>query len=148
MKVVLQRVKKAEVRVSSKITGKINKGIVILLGVEENDSQKDADYLAEKIAELRIFEDTNGKMNLSIQEIKGEFLVVSQFTILCNCQDGRRPSFDKAARPEAAEKLYGYFVERLKKYSLPVETGEFKAMMEVELVNDGPVTFIIDSKDV
>ena len=147
MRAVLQRVKKAEVRINSKSVGKINRGIVIFLAIAQNDTKEDADYLAEKIAELRIFEDSKDKMNLSIQEIRGEFLVVSQFTILGDCKDGRRPSFDKAAKPEIAEKLYDYFVERLKKFSLPVATGEFRAMMDVELVNDGPVTFIIDSKD-
>lgn len=144
---VIQRVKKAEVRVNSKAVGKIHKGILIFLGVSQNDTQQDADYLAEKISQLRIFEDDKDKMNLSIQDVKGEFLVVSQFTLLGNCQDGRRPSFDAAAKPESAEKLYEYFIERLKKYSLPVEKGAFRAMMEVELINDGPVTFILDSKD-
>ncbi len=145
---VLQRVKKAEVRVGLKIIGRIKKGILVFLGIGKADSKEDANYLAKKIGELRIFEDSIGKMNLSIQEVKGEFLVVSQFTLLGDCQDGRRPSFDKAAQPKSAESLYEYFVEQLKKYSLPVATGEFRALMEVDLVNYGPVTFILDSRDV
>ncbi len=144
---VLQRVKRAEVRVSSKVAGKIGRGILIFLGVQHSDTQKDAGYLADKIAQLRIFEDNKGKMNLSIQEAKGEFLVVSQFTLLGNCSDGRRPSFDAAAKPQLAEALYENFIEKLKEYSLPVEKGKFRAMMDVELINDGPVTFIIDSRN-
>ncbi|MDP2939024.1 MAG: D-aminoacyl-tRNA deacylase [Candidatus Omnitrophota bacterium] len=148
MRVVLQRVKKAKVTVSSKIIGEINKGLVIFLGVDKSDSQKDADYLAERIVNLRIFEDAQGKMNLSTQEVKGELLVVSQFTLLGNCKNGRRPSFDKAAQPNLAKELYNYFIKKLKEYSLSIETGEFRAVMQVELINDGPVTFILDSSDV
>lgn len=148
MKAVLQRVTKAEVKVASGSIGKINKGLLIFLAVQEGDSKTDADYLAEKISDLRIFEDSKDKMNLSVQEVGGELLVVSQFTLLANCRSGRRPSFDLAAKPNPAKELYEYFVEKLKKYSLTVKTGEFKAMMEVELINHGPVTFILDSKNV
>lgn len=144
MKVVVQRVSRADVKVDSNVVGEISKGMVILLGVSKGDTAENADYLVEKISQLRMFEDEAGKMNLSAVDVGGEFLVVSQFTICGNCDKGRRPSFDDAAVPEKAEGLYEYFVEQLKKKDLKVETGVFAAMMDVSLVNDGPVTFIIE----
>jgi len=145
MKLVVQRVKHASVKVKETITGSIKKGVLVFLAVAESDTEADADYLVDKLIALRLFPDAQDKMNLSLKEVEGEILVVSQFTLLADCIKGRRPSFDRAAEPEIAEKLYDYFVGRLKKSSLKVETGEFRAMMEVSLVNDGPVTFIIDS---
>jgi D-tyrosyl-tRNA(Tyr) deacylase len=145
LKAVIQRVGAASVEVDSKTAGQIGKGILVLLGVEKGDKERDAAWLAEKIANLRIFEDENGKMNLSVREIGGELLAVSQFTLAGNCAKGRRPSFDSAAPPEEANRLYEFFVERLRELGLPVETGVFQAMMQVSLVNDGPVTFILES---
>ena len=143
MKAVLQRVSRAQVDVAGKTTGQIGRGIVVLLGVEKGDEERDADRLADKIVNLRIFEDEAGKMNLALKEIGGELLVVSQFTLAGNCAKGRRPSFDAAAPPAEANRLYEYFVGRVKALGVPVATGIFQAMMEVELVNDGPVTFIL-----
>ena len=145
MKAVVQRVKKASVKVSGKIVGKIGPGLVILLGVGEKDTERDAEYLAEKIANLRIFADKNGKMNLSALETKGEILAVSQFTLYGDTKKGRRPSFVQAAEPKKAEKLFGYFVEKLKETGLKVETGKFRAKMLVEILNDGPVTLILET---
>ena len=145
MKVVIQRVKSSSVTVAGKIIGQIDKGILILLGVSKEDTLSDADFLANKIVHLRIFEDDAGKMNISALDIKADLLVVSQFTIYGDCTKGRRPSFDPAAPPEHAKKLYDYFIELLKATGLKVETGMFAAMMDVSLINDGPVTFIIDS---
>lgn len=145
MKAVIQRVGAATVEVDAKIAGQIGKGILVLLGVEKGDGERDAAWLAEKIANLRIFEDDKGKMNLSVREIGGELLAVSQFTLAGNCAKGRRPSFDSAAPPEEANRLYEYFLEKLREQGLPVETGIFQAMMQVSLVNDGPVTFILES---
>ena len=145
MKAVIQRVGAASVEVDSKTAGKIGKGILVLLGVEKGDKERDAAWLAEKIANLRIFEDYKGKMNLSVREIGGELLAVSQFTLAGKCAKGRRPSFDSAAPPEEANRLYEYFVEKLRELGLPVETGVFQSMMQVSLVNDGPVTFILES---
>ena len=144
MKVVVQRVSSADIKVESKVVGKISKGMLVLLGVSKKDTAQDADYLVDKISQLRMFEDGQGKMNLSANDVKGEFLVVSQFTLCGNCDKGRRPSFDDAAPAEKAEELYEYFVEQLRKKDFKVETGVFAAMMEVSLVNDGPVTFIIE----
>lgn len=146
MKLIIQRVKKAQVEVDGAIVGKIKTGMLIFLGVCKSDSRKDADYLVHKVAELRIFEDEQGKMNLSALDCQADFLVVSQFTLYGNCKKGRRPSFDDAADPKLAEELYEYFVEQLKETNLTVETGKFRAMMEVALINDGPVTFIIESE--
>ena len=145
MKVVIQRVTGARVEVEGETVGEIGRGILVLLGVEKGDGERDADWLADKLANLRIFEDDAGKMNLSVQDIGGELLVVSQFTLAGNCAKGRRPSFDSAAPPEEANRLYGCFVERLRLMGLKVETGVFQAMMRVSLVNDGPVTFILES---
>ncbi|HOW36049.1 MAG TPA: D-aminoacyl-tRNA deacylase [Candidatus Omnitrophota bacterium] len=147
MKLVIQRVKEASVSVNGEIIGKIAKGMVVLIGVGKDDLAKDADYLADKIGQLRIFEDALGKMNLCASEVGAEFLVVSQFTLLGACLKGRRPSFDAAADPAKAEELYEYFVQKLRAQNFKVETGRFKAMMDVSLVNDGPVTFILDSKN-
>jgi D-tyrosyl-tRNA(Tyr) deacylase len=146
LKAVIQRVGEAEVTVDGKTVGRIGRGIVVLLGVEKGDGERDAQWLAEKISNLRIFEDQAGKMNLSLLETGGEILAVSQFTLAGNCAKGRRPSFDSAAPPEEAKRLYEYFVERLRGLGTKVETGIFQAMMQVSLVNDGPVTFILESQ--
>jgi len=146
MKAVVQRVKKASVKVSGKTVGKIGPGLVVLLGVGEEDTQKDAKYLADKIANLRIFGDENDKMNLSALETQGEILAVSQFTLYGDTKKGRRPNFVEAAEPKKAEELFNYFVEKLKETGLKVETGQFRAMMLVEILNDGPVTLILENK--
>ena len=145
MRAVVQRVSRAQVRVSSEVTGGIERGLLVLLGVSREDAEKDADYLAEKIAGLRIFEDENGKMNLDAAAIGGSLLVVSQFTLYGDVRRGKRPSFDAAAPPERARQLYEYFVERIRTAGLRCETGRFQEMMQVELVNDGPVTILLDS---
>ena len=146
MKIVLQRVKQAQVEVEQKIVGEIGQGALIFLGVAKDDSHADADYLVHKVIHLRMFEDKEGKMNLSAMEVGASFLVVSQFTLYGNCDKGRRPSFDEAAEPEKGKELYDYFVHQLCKENVKVQTGEFRAMMDVTLVNDGPVTFILESK--
>jgi len=146
MRAVLQRVKKGSVEIEEKEIGKIEEGLVILLGVGQKDVEKDADYLAEKIVNLRIFEDKEGKMNLSVKDINGQILVISQFTLYGDCKKGRRPSFISAALPEKAVELYDYFVKYIKNYSLKVETGQFQAMMLVKIFNDGPVTILLDSE--
>ena len=148
MKLIIQRVKHAQVEVKAKIVGKIGRGMLIFLGVGKDDTKEEADFLVNKIVQLRIFEDAQGKMNLSAAETKAEFLVVSQFTLYGDCAKGRRPSFDAAADPKKAEELYRYFVEQLSKQNVPVQTGEFRAMMDVSLINDGPVTFILESDTV
>lgn len=145
MRAVVQRVSRAKVTVDDNIAGEIGHGLLVLLGVGGNDQEADADYLAEKISGLRIFEDEHGKMNHSVTEVSGGVLVVSQFTLYGDVRKGRRPSFDDAARPEKARKLYEYFVERVRAAGLPCETGRFQEMMDVELVNDGPVTILMDS---
>ena len=148
MRAVIQRVSSCTVTVGEDITGQIGTGLLVLLGVRAGDSEKDANYLAEKIANLRIFADGNDKMNLSVKDIAGEVLVVSQFTLFGDCRKGRRPSYNDAAPPEVAEHLYEYFVNHLKEQGLPVATGRFQAMMNVNLVNDGPVTILLDSEKI
>jgi D-tyrosyl-tRNA(Tyr) deacylase len=145
MKIVLQRVKQAAVEVEQEVRGKISKGVCLLVGIEKGDSREDAQYLANKTVELRIFPDEEGKMNLSLMDIKGEILAVSQFTLAASVKKGRRPSFDNAEAPERAENLFSYFVELIREKGIKVETGVFGALMEVNLVNDGPVTFILSS---
>jgi D-tyrosyl-tRNA(Tyr) deacylase len=147
MKAVIQRVKRASVEINNELYSTIDKGILVLLGVEEGDSEGQADYLAKKIAELRIFNDNNGKMNLSLLDIKGEILVVSQFTLAGDCTKGKRPSFDNAAKPEEAIPLYEKFIEFLKNKDIQVKTGMFGEMMDISLVNDGPVTFILSKNN-
>lgn len=148
MRAVIQKVKNASVTVDGEIVGKIGKGLLVLLGVSNDDLEKDANYLVEKTLNLRIFEDSDEKMNLSLLDIKGEILVVSQFTLYGDARNGRRPSFIEAARPEKANQLYEYFVSEIKTKLLQVETGKFQAMMDVSLVNDGPVTILLDSKKI
>lgn len=145
MRAVIQRVRQASVTVNGQIVGKIGKGLVILVGVGNNDAPAHANLLAEKIANLRIFEDTAGKMNLSLLEVKGEALVVSQFTLYADTRKGRRPSFTAAALPEVAAPLVDHFCQRLASLGVPVSTGVFGAMMLVEIHNDGPVTIVMDT---
>jgi len=145
MRAVLQRVSRAKVTVEGEITGEIGKGILVLLGVSREDSEKEAVYLLEKTLNLRIFEDENDKMNLSLLDVAGELLVVSQFTLYGDARKGRRPSYIEAAAPERAHELYEYFVAEARKQIKKVETGRFQAMMDVELVNDGPVTILLDT---
>jgi len=146
MRAVVQRVKKGSVDIEEKEIGKIEEGLVILLGVGQNDVEKDAEYLAEKIVNLRIFEDKEGKMNLSVRDINGQILVISQFTLYGDCKKGRRPSFISAALPDKAVKLYDYFVKYIKNYGLKVDAGKFQAMMLVKIFNNGPVTILLDSE--
>ncbi|NVM56694.1 MAG: D-tyrosyl-tRNA(Tyr) deacylase [Desulfobacterales bacterium] len=146
MRAVVQRVTSSKVQVGDKTVGRIGPGLLVLLGISRSDEEKDADYLSDKIVHLRIFEDDDGKMNRSLIEKCGEIMVVSQFTLLGDCRKGRRPSFIEAATPERAQKLYEYFVDQLKSKGIPVATGEFQAKMAVCLVNDGPVTLILESK--
>ncbi|WP_224984401.1 D-aminoacyl-tRNA deacylase [Geomonas agri] len=145
MKAVIQRVKRASVTVEGKVVGEIGPGVLVLLGVEIGDTCKQADWMAEKIVNLRIFCDDQGKMNLALPDIKGEMLAVSQFTLAGNCSKGRRPSFDTAAAPEEANKLYSYFMGQVWELGVPVQSGIFQADMEVSLVNDGPVTFVLET---
>ncbi|MDM5315748.1 D-aminoacyl-tRNA deacylase [Fictibacillus sp. b24] len=146
MKVVLQRAKNAEVIVDSEVKGKIDSGLVLLVGVTHDDTEKDADYLAEKIVNLRIFEDENEKMNLSLKDIAGSILSISQFTLYGDTKKGRRPNFMEAAKPDHAINMYEYFNNKLSHLGVHVETGVFGAMMDVTFTNDGPVTLILDSK--
>lgn len=145
MRAVVQRVSKAKVTVGDRITGQIEKGLLVLLGVTNGDTVADADYLCEKIAGLRIFEDAEGKMNLSVTDVEGSILAVSQFTLYGDVRRGKRPSFDAAARPQESKELYDHFVERVRASGVRCETGVFQAMMDVELVNSGPVTILLDS---
>jgi D-tyrosyl-tRNA(Tyr) deacylase len=148
MRIVIQRVSEASVEIEGKTRSKIGKGLLILLGIENEDEQLDADYLVQKLFNLRIFSDDEGKMNLSIKDVDGEFLVVSQFTLHASTKKGNRPSYIRSARPEHAIPLYNYFIEQLKsKNQKPVQTGEFGADMQVCLINDGPVTIILDSRN-
>ena len=146
MRIVLQRVKSARVDVGGETVGSIGVGLLILLGVTQTDRPEDAEYLADKVVQLRIFPDEAQRMNRSLLDAGGALLVVSQFTLYGDCRKGRRPSFDHAASPEQARALYEYFIQRLKSSNIAVETGVFQAEMEIHLVNDGPVTFILDSK--
>jgi D-aminoacyl-tRNA deacylase len=147
MRVVIQRVLKASVIIDNIITADIRHGLLLLLGIEEADTNEDADWLSKKIVQLRIFNDTNGVMNLSVQEINGEIIVVSQFTLHALTKKGNRPSYIRAAKPETADKLYNYFVNILEKdFGKKIQTGSFGADMKVELINDGPVTILIDTK--
>jgi D-tyrosyl-tRNA(Tyr) deacylase len=146
MKIVLQRVKQAAVEVQGKSTGEIERGICLLVGIEKGDSEDDAQYLAKKVVELRIFPDKEGKMNLSLSEARGGVLAVSQFTLAGSTKKGRRPSFDRAELPERAEELFGYFVDLIRQKGVQVETGIFGSLMDVRMVNDGPVTFILEKK--
>ncbi|MBN2104138.1 D-tyrosyl-tRNA(Tyr) deacylase [bacterium] len=148
MRAVVQRVDRASVTVNSRVTGKISQGIHILLGVRSGDTKKDAEWLADKCVNLRIFDDEDGKFNYSCLDIRGEVLVVSQFTLYGDCRRGRRPSFTDAAEPEKAEALYDYFVDQLKSKGLTVATGIFAARMQCEIINEGPVTLIVDTEDV
>jgi len=147
MKAVVQRVKKSHVAVDNTIVSHIGNGLMVLLGVQDNDTQKDADFLVEKIINLRIFEDDNGRMNISLKDVKGELLVVSQFTLLGDCRKGRRPSYIKAAPPEKANDLYEYFISRAIELGVVTKAGVFQAMMDVSLINQGPVTLLLDTKE-
>ena len=146
MRVVVQRVKHASVTINGTVNGKINNGFLVLLGIQSTDSEQDVDYLVKKVTNLRIFSDENDKMNLSLKDVNGELLIVSQFTLYANCREGNRPSFVEAAKPDVAIPLYEYFVSECKKIIPVVETGIFGADMKVDLLNDGPVTIIMDSK--
>lgn len=146
MRVVVQRVKHASVTINGTVNGKINNGFLVLLGIQSTDSEQDVNYLVKKVTNLRIFSDENDKMNLSLKDVNGELLIVSQFTLYANCKEGNRPSFVEAAKPDIAIPLYEYFVSECKKIIPVVETGIFGADMKVDLLNDGPVTIIMDSK--
>lgn len=148
MIVIVQRTSGAEVRIDGNLVGKIGQGFMLLVGITHTDTQEDADYLAKKVAQMRIFEDSEGKMNLGLKDVDGEVLSISQFTLYADCRKGNRPSFIDAARPDLAEPLYHYFNQVLhEQYGLHVETGRFGADMKVDFVNDGPVTIILDSKN-
>lgn len=144
MKALIQRVKKASVTIDNELYSQIGAGMLVLLGVEKGDSEENASLLAEKLSKLRIFEDEQGKMNRSILDVGGEMLIVSQFTLCGDCKKGTRPSFDKSAPPEIANSLYEYFISEVKKLNISCQTGKFAAMMDVALINDGPVTFMIE----
>lgn len=144
MRLVIQRVKYAKVKVENDIVGEIKKGLFVLLGVGQNDTKEQADYIVKKICNLRIFEDEAGKMNLSIKDINGKMLIVSQFTLYADCSKGNRPSFIEAANPDKAEELYEYVIHECKKNNIQIETGLFGADMKIELLNDGPVTIVIE----
>lgn len=144
MKLVIQRVKHAKVEVENEIVGKIGQGFLVLLGVGQDDTKETADYLVQKLIKLRVFEDGNGKMNLGLKDINGELLIVSQFTLYADCTGGNRPSFTLAAKPDKANELYEYFISKCEKENIKVEHGIFGADMKVELLNDGPVTIILE----
>jgi D-tyrosyl-tRNA(Tyr) deacylase len=145
MRAVIQRVKEASVTVDGSVIGQIKAGMLVFLGVAKTDIELDVEYMVRKISQLRIFEDASGRINFAAEDVKAEFLVVSQFTLLGNCEKGRRPSFDDAADPQRGKELYDRFILGLREKGFKVETGMFRAMMDVALVNDGPVTFVIDS---
>lgn len=146
MKVVLQRVSEANVKVDNEVVGKIEKGLMLLIGIDENDENTDADWLVKKILDVRVFSDEDGKMNHSVKDINGEILCISQFTLISDYKKGNRPSYIKAARPDKAIPLFEYFKEEMKKSGLKTESGIFGADMKVSLINDGPVTLVFDSK--
>ncbi len=146
MRSVLQRVERAEIRVGGKFISLIGKGILVFLGIQQGDEERDADYLTDKIIHLRVFEDERGKMNLSLLDIKGEMLIVSQFTLLGDCRNGRRPSFTEAENPDRARALYDYFLNKSKEKVKCCAEGKFRATMSVELINNGPVTILLDSR--
>lgn len=146
MRVVIQRVLSASVTVNGNLISSIGYGLLVFLGIEKGDTYQDADYLMEKVINLRIFEDSEGKMNLSLLEIEGEMLIVSQFTLLADCRKGRRPSFTNAEEPKKAKHIYDYFILKIKEKVSNIAAGEFQAMMKIELINDGPVTMLIDSR--
>jgi D-aminoacyl-tRNA deacylase len=146
MRAVIQRVKSAEVEVEGRLTGKIGQGLLVFVGVGKGDGPSDLSYMASKIPDLRIFEDSSGKFNLSLRDVKGEMLIVSQFTLYGDCARGRRPSFTEAEDPQVAKTMYEKFVSSITSGGIPVQTGEFQAKMEVRLVNDGPVTLLLDSR--
>lgn len=148
MRAVVQRVKKSHVETDNKIVGEIGKGLMVLLGISEDDNIEDVEYMVEKIINLRIFEDSGNKLNLSLLDVGGEILVVSQFTLYGDCRKGRRPSFVRAARPEKAQELYDLFISKLKEKNIKTESGIFQADMTVHIENDGPVTLIIDSEKI
>ncbi len=148
MRAVIQRVLRSSVTVDGQNIAQIGRGLAVLLGVEKGDTEKQADYLADRIAGIRIFEDECGKMNLSVLDVGGEALVVSQFTLAGDCRKGRRPGFDNAAPPDEAERLYERFVESLREFGVPVKTGQFQAAMLFSIDNDGPVTFVLESREV
>ncbi|WP_270851775.1 D-aminoacyl-tRNA deacylase [Fusobacterium varium] len=148
MRAVIQRVKHSSVTVDGNILGEIGNGLLVLLGVTHTDTEKEVNWLAAKVKDLRIFEDEEGKMNLGLEDIKGELLVISQFTLYGNCIKGRRPGFTEAARPDLAEPLYEKFLEKCRSFGIKTECGKFGADMKVELLNNGPVTMIIDTKDI
>ena len=147
MKLIIQRVKYAKVEVDGKIVGNIQRGFLVLLGVTHNDTMENADYLVKKVCNLRVFEDENGKMNLAIKDICGELLIVSQFTLYADCSNGNRPSFTNAAKPEIANELYEYFCKKCSENNIKVEKGIFGADMKVSLLNDGPVTIILEKQE-
>lgn len=144
MKALIQRVKSASVTIDGLLYSKIGQGLLVFLGVEKGDDKLNAEKLADKLSKLRIFEDENEKMNHSILDIEGEMLIVSQITLCGDCKKGTRPSFDKSAPPQIANELYEYFISQVKSFNIPVQTGKFGAMMDVELINDGPVTFMVE----
>lgn len=148
MKTVIQRTKQCQVTVKGEEIGSIKEGLLIFLGIGEKDTKKDADFLVKKIPHLRIFEDENQKMNLSVLDLNKEILIVPQFTLYGDCTQGRRPNFMKAASPDKAEKLYKYFVKKISEYNLKIATGKFKSLMKVNLINDGPVTLLLDSENI
>ncbi len=145
MKALIQRVKQAHVDIEGKTVGKISEGILLFLGIEKGDTESDIEYLVKKVSGLRIFEDENRKMNLSLQDINGEILVISQFTLSADCRKGNRPSFDKAELPEKAKEIYLKFIKKISEKGFNVQTGEFASFMQVHLINNGPVTILIDS---
>ena len=148
MRVVVQRCSRAEVRIEGETVGQIGKGFLLLVGITDGDTQAQADVLAKKVAQMRVFEDAEGKMNLALKDVDGAILSISQFTLYADCKKGNRPSFIRAARPEIAEPLYDYFNERLRtEYGLHVETGRFGADMKVDFINDGPVTILLDTNE-